>query len=337
MNYDELATLAFDQPYDDELRQALLVCADRLGQDGDPRGALITMEHAVLAADGAQRRALERGIEAHVLEHGAALLGAMAQMMTFKHSLKLAWRAGQIYGALLDTRHLAKQGMTAPELVKLLLKIPAAVQLRRLRVRVSSIERGVEVVTALGKRKHPPPLEHLEVGPRACAERVGRRDAEAHRLPTLLDKYPYLHFCTLFDVAIALPIRPSGKPLGDPYADPEPGVVSAVTMADPPTTLPARALLGRALTHADPIVRAAGLQRITELGPAAACFAPVLLALLRPGLVEPQLPIVHALRAIGARDAIEPLAVVSSRVDHYDVATRRAAGAAAWALRQRSA
>jgi hypothetical protein len=81
-------------------------------------------------------------------------------------------------------------------------------------------------------------------------------------------------------------------------------------------------------------MRDAALQRITAFGPKAQVFGRVLGVLLQPRVTLPQLPIIAALRALGpSREHSLLLAKISSRTQQYDVLVRKAAGAAAAALR----
>lgn len=206
MDYGQLAARAFDEPYDAELRDALLVCADQLGQAGDPRGALITMEQAMLAADGRRKHELRRGMHAHVVEHGASLVGAMTSMMQFKRALAFEWRAGQMFAIHLDTRHLAKKAMMSPaELLKLALKMPAAHTVRRLVVRVAGPQECDEIEAALAKRKHPLLLEWIQIGTRPVPTQLAQMGDFGQRLPKLLGKYPYLGVFATRDQIVAIP------------------------------------------------------------------------------------------------------------------------------------
>jgi len=329
-DYDELAARSFDEPYDPELRDAMLVCADALVQANDPRGPLITMEHAL--EDAEPRRALElrRAMHEHVIEHGAMLLGAVASLMSFKRALSLEWRAGRLYGVLIDARYIVPKAKIAPgELVKLVLKSPAARTLRRLRVRIRRPSHVVDVIAMLAKRKRPLPLEELEVGARVWPRQIDQQQGRSYTVAPaykLLEKYPNLYYLAVHDVILPLPI-------GDATEQPEQHIPE-VLLVDPPTSLAPRVMLGRALTSLSPELRAAAFQRITGIGPAARVFSRVMNVLLQPGVSEPQLPIVAGMRALGpARETLSMLAKVASRVGQYDVATRRAAGAAAAVVR----
>src|SRR4051812_30506948 len=137
---DALAARAFDEPYDAELRAAVRVCGDALEQAGDPRGPLIALEHALLDAESPRRaRELRREMRAYAFERGAALLGSLASLPALAEDLEFEWRAGKIYGATLDLRHLSRRNLqiTRASLVDLVLLAPAARDLRRLCVRAS--------------------------------------------------------------------------------------------------------------------------------------------------------------------------------------------------------
>lgn len=325
-DYDELAARSFDEPYDAELRESMLVCADALGQANDPRGPLITMEHALLDAEPRRAFELRRAMHQHVLDHGASLLGAVASLLSFKRALELEWRSGRIYGVTIDTRYLSpKAGISPAELVKVFVKVPATSHLRRLRVRVRKPEHVAGVVTMLGKRKHPRPLEELEIGGRVWPSQIAEEYEPTAAREKLREKYPNLYFLALEDSIVPLPIAAKRKPKQQ---------LADVLLVDPPTTVAPRVMLGRALCAHDPDLREAALQRIAGIGQPAVVFARVMRILMQPRVVTPQLPIVAALRALGpGRDTMTALARVSSRVAQYDVETRRAAGAAAAELR----
>src|SRR5262249_6070483 len=159
-DYNALALRAFDEPADDELREALRVCADALEQAGDPRGPLITMEHALVgaplrrtgraasgAAPGGDAVALRRAIHEHGGAHGETLLGTVASLLSYKRAVALEWRAGRIFGATIDTRYLAPKAHISPaDIVKVFLRGPGATYLRRLRIRVRSRTQVAAVV-----------------------------------------------------------------------------------------------------------------------------------------------------------------------------------------------
>jgi hypothetical protein len=331
-DYLELATRWFDEPSDPEVREALLVCADALAQANDPRGALITMEQALRDAKPKRVLELRRAMNDHVNAHGVTLLGSVASLMSFKRALTLEWRAGLLYGVLVDARYITKKaGIQAGELVKLVIKAPAASTLRRLRVRIRNEEQTNDVVKVLGKRKHPLPLEELEiirhVWPRELGKYALPSSSSASPTDKLLQKYPNLYYLAL-DSTI-LPLALTGKSDREPKHH-----IADILMADPPTSLASRRLLGRALTSHHYELRAAALQRIAAMGPPAHVFVRVMNVLLQPRVINLQLPIVEALRSLGpSRDALGVVAKVASRVRQYDVETRRAAGVTTTTLR----
>jgi hypothetical protein len=292
-DYARLARRAFDDPYDPELAESLLVCADALGQAGDPRGALITMEYALRDAD--RRRALElrRAIHEHVVEHQATLIGDEAAWLLESRLLALEWRAGMIYGASLDLRHVTTS--KASEAVTAVLTLPTS--LRRLRVRIRK-EGHVEPI--VGLLRPAVSLQELEIGQRVWPERITARSS------LLLATHPNLYFLALGDQIHALPVEEADG------TDPQVAWV----------------MLGRALTSSDPDQRAAAYARVAALGVAAATYERVLGILLQPRVTTDQRAIADALGALGTRTAVTILSKVASRGSQYDRETRSAAGKA---------
>jgi hypothetical protein len=107
-----------------------------------------------------------------------------------------------------------------------------------------------------------------------------------------------------------------------------------VLLADSPTTVIGRRIIGRAVCNMTVELRTAALQRITALGPQACVFARVMTVLLQPRVAgNSQLQLVAAMQALGpSRTRMLVLAKVSSRMQ-YDADVRSAAGKAAEAFR----
>jgi hypothetical protein len=325
-DYDALAARAFDEPYDGELLTALRVCGDALEQAGDPRGPLIALEHAVLEAESpARARELRRALHAYAFGGGAALLGPAAAPESFAGELELEWRAGKIYGAAVECRYLDRKEhpIRATELVNHLLDAPGAYDLRRLRVRVSQNRNCEEVMAAIHGRDRRPPLEEIEVGAGPRPRRISWGNTSA-----MLDKYPDLYFLAHRDQ-----IRPLAP--ADELARPAAQRAVEVEAIGPPTEPRARAILGRALCSHDEVLRGAALRRIAAIGPPARGFAYVMTRLLAPGIQLAGAPIIEALCALApSRELALICGRISSRDQHYDVETRRAAGAAAARIRR---
>ncbi len=325
-DYELLAARSFDEPHDLELRAAVLVCADALGQIGDPRGALITMEHALRSADHKRAVELYRAMNEFAASEGAALLGPAAPLLKGRRTLGLDWRSGKLYGVTIDARYLTRRKeskVSAGDLVKTVLAAPAAADLRRLRVRVRSQGDTKSIVDMLALRHGRPPLEELHIFTSAWPERW-RPAIEM----VLQPRYPNLYYVVHETSVISLP--PSGDHRRDAKLD-----IPDVLLCDPPTSQPARTFLGRALTHYDRELRGAALDRIKRLGPEAKVFEYVLCTLLQPRLVNtppghtPHLPVVQALVAIGPSPGARGLLdKVASRPQDYDVETRKIAGKA---------
>lgn len=320
--YEDLAARAFDEPYDAALRAELRVYGDALEQAGDPRGPLIALEQAALDEPPRRARALRRAMDDLAFEHGAPLLGALA-VPAYRKEVAFEWRAGRIYGAVVDTRRLSK--LEAPilpaELVGLVLDAPAAHDLRRLRVRMTHARDHEAMFEKLRKRTRRPPLEELEIGTRAAPAALRWPEGTA-----VLEEYPNLYFVALREQIF--PPRPQAEVRWSTEQR-----VAHVSRGDPPTTPEGRAVLGRALLSHQEEIRAAALARIATSGPGARCFARVMTLLLRPNIVAPQRPIIEAMRALGGPPELaRVLARISSR-PHYDAPTRSAAGAASAAIR----
>ncbi len=336
MDYEALATRAIDDPDDRELCDALLVCADELSQHGDPRGELLALELALRDASrapGARVAELQAAIDAHVVAHAPVLLGPIGAVPGIHCALTLEWRGGQLYGVHLDARHVTRNtGLSAAELVSRLVGDDASKNLRRLRVRVRKFGHAGDVLGALadgGCR----PLEELEIGgdirPRGFGSwkpQLARRSTPAVPGPEH-EAFDNLHFCALTGLIRPLPLAGA------------PELVTRIAHANPPTTRDDRILLGRALTSELPALRTAALRRVGELGGAARVFLRILTLMAGPNVVPVPLEVIACLRALGghAREALPVLANVTSRSEHYDLATRRIAGAAVSALRAQPA
>lgn len=316
-----LAVRSLDEPLDPQERQTLRVWADALESAGDPRGALISLEHA-LREHPDRARELRRGMIEHVSANASHLLGGFAPFVAFPRAASLDWRSGMLHGAFLDTRYLAGKVEREPaELVALLLGAPIAATLRRLHVRVRAEVHIAPVFAAVLGCAQPPPLEEVLVlpGVRPLVIAPGRqRSPHASALTAV---YPDLRL-------LAHDTRVFGLPLAQ-----HPLLITrlpAILASIVPSTRAGRVVLGRALVHPDPAVRATALDRLSALGRQAFMFVDALMMLLQPGLCAPQAPIVACLAAIGedARVALPLLATITGRAGHYDLDTRRAAGAA---------
>lgn len=334
-DYEELATRSFDESHDAELRQAILVCADDLEQSGDPRGTLISLEHALRDAP-TPRRAIElrKALHEHAAEHCNQLLGGAASLLAAKRTVTLEWRSGKLYGVHIDARYMTQRAqISAGELVKIVLKAPAASVLRRLRVRVRGDDQISSIVEMLAKRKYPLPLEQLEISARSWPTGIGEPAVwELQQRVTGLvgdgGKYQYLHHLVIGDQLVSLPLTKANERF-----KPE-NHIEGIRIADPPTELRIRVRLGRALTAQLAALRSAALARIAELGPAANVYQRSLEVLLQPRFIENQVEVVHALAALGPSHArARLLAQVASRATDYEPEVRKAAGAAAFRVR----
>ena len=324
-DYELLAARSFEEPHDADLRAAVLVCADALSQEGDPRGPLIAMEHALRDADPKRAIELRKAIHEHAATEASALLGGAALLLTANRTLVLDWRSGKLYGMTVDARYLpGTPKISAGGFVKQALAAPAAVDLRRLRVRVRNAEETRSIVDMLAKQERPPPLEELVLYTTVWPQHMSRT-------PQLVleERYPNLYYVVFETRTLSLP--PHGMLLHGPADH-----ISAVASCAPPTTAPARAFLGRCLTNAHVELRLAALARVKQLGPQANVYEQVLCTLLQPGVATrptdssaPLLPLVEALIAVRpSRAGRDMLGKIASRPEYYDAAVRSLAGKA---------
>jgi hypothetical protein len=324
-DYELLAARSFEEPYDADLRASVLVCADALSQEGDPRGPLIAMEHALRDADHARAIELRKAMHEHAATEASALLGSAASLMSAHRTLELDWRSGKLYGMTVDARYRpGASKVSVGAFVKQAIGAPAAADLRRLRVRIRTAEERRSIVDMLAAYHRPPPLEELVLYTTVWPQRM-------LRTPQLVlqERYPHLYYVVYETRTQSLP--PRGMLLHDP-AD----YLPDVAQCDPPVTPSARAFLGRCLTNGHRELRLAALARIQQLGPQAKVYEQVLSTLLQPGVATdptessaPLLPIALALVAVRpSRATRRMLDRIASRPESYDAAVRSVAGKA---------
>lgn len=320
-DYQQVVTRAFVEPYTPELRALVRVCGDHFEQTGDPRGTLIALGEARFDARGREGYRLQRAIDQHVLDFHAHELGDATAWVRTARTLALEWRCGQVFGARFDLRRIARDQHR--DAVRALMSAPAAATLRRLTVRVRRRQELDAVLGVLWERAWPAPLEHLFVLTAVRPRRLGGFGGT-----TVLGAFPRLFAYAHGDVVHSL--MPNDLPHDAPR------IIAQLADIATPLDETTRALLGRCLTHADPNVRLAALDRAGELGEAAAIYVELLALLLQPGVFDVPEAVVAALRAIGpaARPALDVLVRVPGRVTHYDLATRKAAGALVASLRE---
>jgi hypothetical protein len=352
IDHDELARRSLDEPVDRDARAALRVWADALEAAGDPRGPLIAMEHA-LRDQPARRHALRQAMNEHVAANAPYLLGEIAAHLRAPRALSFDWRSGLLYGAFLDTRHLANRVELGPaRLVEMLLGAPAAATLRRLHVRVR-VGSQVEPVVQVLRRANPVrPLEEILVLAGVRPGQLVSPDRGSPSAAALAVRYPRLRLLADGDQLCALPLlatqaSASGAALAHALAAADPGTADGrVALGRALATVTAQGLASgaRQRSRADdgprdvrpePEARLHALHRLTELGDRGFVFVETLMLLLAPGIVTPQAPIVACLSALGdhARIALPLLATITGRAEHYDRETRRAAGVAIAHLR----
>ena len=322
IDFYALMQRSLDLPLQGDDRDAIRVWADWLQETGDPTGMLIALEHAIIDQPS-RRRELERAIKLHLIEHGKPLLGAQlgSIVTTAKRELELEWRSGIVRAIFLDLRYAA-------HLLETVLASQLARQLRRLELRVRRTSSVAEVARVVSNARLPA-IEELVVMPGVRPRQLAAPVYPPHQLAEAFDTLRLL----VVDDAI-VPLR----------VERPPAVVSRAV----PSDRIQRQLLGRCLTCGDAERRAAALERVEALGPAAAVYVDTLLLLLAPRITTalaapvrgvaavPQDKVIDALAAIGlyARGALPVLATITGCPDHYDESTRKAAGRAIEVLRR---
>ncbi len=302
IDYTALASRAFDEVLSAEEQATLRVWADILERNGDPHGALITIEHAF---DNARQR--HEAVNAHLLEHGQPLIGELAKLLAFPRAITLDWRAGRLYGAMLDTRYASQRlGIPVAELVGRLIAAPAMMTARKLHVRVRTAGDVTNVVAALANQRRALALEQIAV---LTGVRAGRLQVATWESGHLIARFPSLWLVAVGNTLHAMPAK---KPRD----------------RDVPQELAGRIAIGRALIHTDAALRDAAVERIAELRERGLPFVDALMMLLQPGVIAEQEPIAACLGRLRAPAALPLLATITGRVGHYDLPTRRAAGVA---------
>ncbi|MFP2906113.1 WGR domain-containing protein [Pyxidicoccus sp. 3LFB2] len=82
-----------------DVADGYLVYGDWLQSEGDPRGELIALQHALLQAKGAEATALKRKVAALLKKHQDVLLGAPLASMLGGKTLTVEWHLGFIRSA----------------------------------------------------------------------------------------------------------------------------------------------------------------------------------------------------------------------------------------------
>jgi len=320
IDYYALAMRSLDEPLQGEDRDAIRVWADYLQNAGDPTGMLIALEHGIVDQPS-RRRELEREIKLHLAAHGRPLLGKLWPIVAnAKRELELEWRSGMVRAVFVDLRY-------GPHILEPLIASQLPRLLRRLEVRVRRIA-SVDDVSGMLAKARLPAIEELVVMPGVRPTRINMPPYHVRgrhlRVERLAETFDTLRLLVVDDSIV--PLR----------MDRPPAALSGAV----PSDRVQRKLLGRSLTSANPTLRVAAIARVKALGPAAAVYVDTLLLLLAPRIEAdtpvPQDKVIDALAAIGlhARRALPQLATITGRPDHYDEATRKAAGRAIEALRR---
>jgi uncharacterized protein (TIGR02996 family) len=110
---------------------ALLVLGDWLQQQGDPRGELISLQHALRRAGSDPAAFLERKRAADLFykQHEPSLLGPLYPL---RHLFRLEWQLGYMRGAKLSLHAAAGGNPDLSGLLRQIVDVPAAVALQEL-------------------------------------------------------------------------------------------------------------------------------------------------------------------------------------------------------------
>ncbi|NTX35513.1 MULTISPECIES: WGR domain-containing protein [unclassified Myxococcus] len=144
---------------------AYLVYGDWLQSQGDPRGELVALQHAVSKAEGTEASTLKRQITAHIKKHKALLLGGLAKAWS-EEELKVEWHLGFIRDARLGKKDYDSE-LEVPETLVKLLAHPSAKFLQSLTIGMVDMEGEnyyAGVVEAIVKTKGMPTLRSLFLG-----------------------------------------------------------------------------------------------------------------------------------------------------------------------------
>jgi uncharacterized protein (TIGR02996 family) len=156
----ELEAAIREHPDDPE---PYLVYADWLQARGDPRGELITLQHAALGAEGAAGGDLAQRIAEHLAAHADWLCGPLAR---YPEAAQLTWHLGFIRAARLQG-DLDEEDVTAQDLLGTLCELSSARFLQELTFGVPSYGDEVDyqpVIDALVEHGERPGLRRLTLG-----------------------------------------------------------------------------------------------------------------------------------------------------------------------------
>lgn len=313
--------------------EEVIVEADRLQGLGDPRGTLfalnLALDRAIEAKDAARINDIDKEMQAVARRASAELFAGAAPVLHFRRAVELRFRAGHVYGARLDLRHITKRArLAAVEILSLLLGAPALARLRRLQVRTRT-EHEVDTCVALLRERSAPPLELLALSadpwPRAI---VAPPQFGVDISVGLAERFPNLFLLGLADGIHPLaPASVPGASRRDLTAgDREVTAVELVREADP-STLPGRTAIGRALLSLDEALRAAALARVEEHPMLGEPLLPALAVLISPGVSRDPSAALRTLAALGPRavGVLPRVARVVGAPRYFEVAARRQA------------
>lgn len=130
------------------------VRADRLQSEGDPWGQRIALEMAREAAKGADKRKFTKELDELEAEHGEHFFGAellaIKEQKGFDEAARLEWKSGYIVRARVGSPDYEYDGPEIPELLRAIVKSPAAEFLADLTVGLFGHEGdGVEGVASI--------------------------------------------------------------------------------------------------------------------------------------------------------------------------------------------
>lgn len=159
----ELEAAVIEDPNDEG---ALMVLGDWLQTQGDPRGELISLQHALRQEKDPQKfLERKRTTDEHYKRHEPALLG---ELYPFRHLFKLEWQIGYIRGAKLSLHTAREDDPGLAELLGHLVSVPAAVALQELALGHAKDQpatgRYQDVLDAMASLGKPAALRTLVLG-----------------------------------------------------------------------------------------------------------------------------------------------------------------------------
>jgi len=295
-----LAVRAFEAPWDHDVVESLRVCADALEARGEPRGSLMSLCFAPPS----------REVRLAIEEVGKRVLGELGPIGAAKRGLRVAWRAGALYAAQVDTRHVEAPPL---EIIRGLFSTSEIRTLRHLWIR-STPAQVSGLVEAIGDHHARPPLERLSIGTDARPALSRYRTTRPYQ-GMLLRAYPNLHLLGNGEVIDLEPTTP--ETLGARAS-----AIAAIATVD----VDARRILGRGLLSET--LRATALATIARLGVRATAFVDLLGYLLQPRVIPDPVLVIACVAQLGtvAREIWPLVGAITGRPELYSQEVRKRAG-----------